>query len=117
MNEVRSGAGCSLAVLLVLQLILTGAAMAFMWMSQLSVASCTDTSCDYDAYALALRVFFIGAIGLMLFSGVASFVLRGRAAALAPIVASASMLVFLAVTYAMSRAALDLPLFGGRVAG
>lgn len=98
---------------------LTLLAYGHTFFSTLSIASCTATSCDYSAFSAAINTLYIGAIVLLVASGVAMFLLRahGRAILWTPILGSIMLIVLLAGTYVAGRAALTLPLFGNRVLG
>lgn len=102
-----------------MQFVLTLLAYVVAFGSTLSIASCTATSCDYSAFSAAINTLYIGAIVLLVASGVGMFLLRarGRAMLAPPIVGSILLMVLLAGTYAAGRAALTLPLFGNRLAG
>lgn len=102
-----------------IQLVLTLLACAFTFGSTLSIASCTATSCDYSAFSVAINTLYIGAIVLLVASGVGMFFLRahGRAMLWTPIVGSILLILLLAGTYVAGRAALTLPLFGNRLLG
>lgn len=99
------------------QVFLTVVASVYMFMSQLSIASCTDTSCDYASFALAMDVYFIGAAVLTLGSPVVAVILWRKEwrVSLAPFVATLLLVLLVVCTYVWSVDALDLPLFGGRV--
>jgi hypothetical protein len=98
-------------------LILTAIGLVWMFFSQLSVASCTPTSCDYDVYSLAINTFYAGAVSLLVAAAIMIFPLRhrGRLPVLSPTVGIFLLAALLITTYAISRAALDLPLFGNRL--
>jgi hypothetical protein len=102
-----------------MQLVLTLLACAFTIGSTLSIASCTATSCDYSAFSAAINTLYIGAIVLLVASGVAMFLFRAHRLAMlwTPIVGGIMLILLLAGTYAAGRAALTLPLFGNRLAG
>lgn len=102
-----------------MQLVLTLLACAFTIGSTLSIASCTATSCDYPAFSAAINTLYIGAIVLLVASGVAMFLFRAHRLAMlwTPIVCSIVLILLLAGTYVAGRAALTLPVFGNRLAG
>jgi hypothetical protein len=99
------------------QLILTAVSLVWMFFSQLSVASCSPTSCDYEVYSLAINTFYTGAVSLLVAAAIMIFPLRrrGRLPILSPTLGILLLVVLLITTYAISRAALDLPLFGNRL--
>lgn len=105
------------AGLWLLQLVVAAIAYAHMFLSQFSVASCTANSCDYSAYAATINAFNIGTLVLLAASGIGIFVLRRKAWGVIwpPILGTTLTVSLLIVTYALSRAALDLPLFGNRL--
>ena len=112
-------AGMSMASALWLaQLLLTCLAAAHMLLSTLSIASCTETSCDYAAFSASLNIFYAGAVVLLVASAIAIVLLRrrGRVVLLAPTAGILLLFILLAATYVASRAALTLPLFGNRIA-
>lgn len=102
-----------------MQLVLTLLAYIFTFASTFSIASCTATSCDYSAFSAAINTLYIGAIVLLVASGVAMFLVRAHGLAMlwTPIVCSIVLILLLAGTYVAGRAALTLPLFGNRPAG
>ena len=115
-TTTQSRVGAAVAMWLV-QLLVSAAYFFYMLFSQLSVASCTETSCDYSLYAGIIRGFNIGLAGALLLSAVGIFALRkrGRWAIAAPILGVVTATVLLCVAYPLSRAALELPLFGNRL--
>lgn len=60
------------------QLVLAACFFAHMFLSRLSIASCTDTSCDYAIFAAFINAFNIGTIGLLVAAAIGIFVLRRR---------------------------------------
>ena len=102
---------------LAVQVFFTVLVLAHTFMSTLSVASCTDTSCDYAAFSAATNVSYIGAVALLPLSVLAMVLLQNHARAphWAPITGIIFLLVLHTVTYAAGRAALTLPLFGNRL--
>jgi hypothetical protein len=101
----------------VVQVVLATSFFAHMFLSQLSIASCTETSCDYALYAATINTFNIGTICLLVAAAIGIYVLRRRGWAVvwSPIIGIVLSTALLAVTYAWSRAALELPLFGNRL--
>lgn len=87
-----------------------------MFLSVLSIASCTETSCDYAAFDTFNKIFAIGVIVLLIGAAVGIRLLRHRpsVAIWVPVLAILLTATLLVVTYSLSRAALNLPLFGGR---
>lgn len=101
----------------IVQLFLTFLGAAHTFMSALSVASCGEGDCDYSAFAAALNTFYIGAVVLLVASGVAILLLRhNRFVILAPFLGIVLMITLLVITYVAGRGALTLPLFGNRLA-
>lgn len=100
----------------VAQLVLAVLAYIYMFMSRLSIASCTATSCDYGQFAMINAIHDVGAVVLLVTSAVGIFVFRrrSRVAMRFPLVGILLTAVLLVATYSLSRAALDLPLFGNR---
>ncbi|WP_448721505.1 hypothetical protein [Microbacterium natoriense] len=99
------------------QLFLTVLGAGHTFLSALSIASCTATSCDYAAFAASMKSFYVGAVILLVLTAAAIFLLRHRpVVVLAPIVGIVLLILMLAITYAAGRAALTLPLFGDRLA-
>ncbi|WP_431807662.1 hypothetical protein [Microbacterium paraoxydans] len=111
--------GSFLALGLGLQVVFTVLGFAITFTSTLSVASCTETSCDYSAFSAAIDTFYLGALVLLAATVVAMILLRQhpRARAWAPMTGTVLLLVLLAATYVAGRAALTLPLFGNRLPG
>ena len=99
------------------QLVLTVLAYVHMFLSRLSIASCTATSCDYAQFALLIETFNVGAAVLLVAAAVGIFVFRHRARMVIwfPVIGILLTAVLLILTYSLSRAALDLPLFGNRI--
>jgi hypothetical protein len=99
------------------QLVLAVFAYVHMFLSRLSIASCTPTSCDYAQFAALNQVFNVGAFVLLVAAAAGIFVFRHRArvAIWFPVIGILLTAALLIVTYALSRAALDLPLFGNRL--
>lgn len=106
-------------VWLAVQLVLTVFTFIHTFLSTLSIASCTATSCDYAAFSAAINTSYIGASTLLLSTVFLMILLRkhARAVVWAPITGSVLLLLLLAVTYVAGRAALTLPLFGNRLPG
>ena len=100
-----------------LQLLLSAVYFAHMFLSQFSVASCTDTSCDYARFSSIIQTFNVGLMVALLLSAFGIFATRnrGRWAIVSPILGIATATTLLLVAYPLSRAALELPLFGNRV--
>lgn len=99
------------------QLFFTVLGAGHTFLSALSIASCTATSCDYAAFAASMNSFYIGSVVLLALAGAAIVLLRHRpAVVLAPIIGIVLLILLLALTYVAGRAALTLPLFGGRPA-
>lgn len=105
------------AGLWLVQLVVAAIACWLMFLSQLSIASCSGYSCDYATYSAALTSFNIGAVVVLVATalGIFAFRRRGRAILWFPILGLALIIALGTVAYALSRAALDLPLFGSRV--
>ena len=99
------------------QLLLAVFCFAHMFLSRLSIASCTATSCDYALYAASMNTFNVGTICLLVASTIGIYALRRRgwAAVASPILGIILTIALVAATYAWSRAALELPLFGNRL--
>lgn len=118
MNQTTtpSHVGIAAAIWLV-QLLVSAVYFAHMLLSQLSVASCTETACDYSLFAGINQAFNIGLAGALLLSAVGIFAMRkrGRWAMAAPILGIVTATVLVFVAYPLSRATLELPLFGNRV--
>lgn len=114
----RSRVGIAVSVWAV-QLLLSAVSFFYMFFSQMSVASCTDTSCDYPRYAAIMQTFNIGlAVALVLSAaGIVAMRNRGRWAVAAALSGIVLALALLFIAYPLSRAALELPLFGSRVEG
>lgn len=112
----KSHVGAAVGVWLV-QLVLSGVFFLHMFLSQLSVASCTDTSCDYVLYGAITRTFNTVLAALLFVSAVAIVAMRkrGRWVIAAPVVGIVAATTLLFIAYPLSRAALELPLFGSRV--
>lgn len=102
----------------VAQLVLTLFGVMNTFLPQLSVDSCTATSCDYTAFAVSIKASYIGALVLLVASAVGIVLLRRlrRRSEWAPIVGIVLLITWLVVTYALGRSALQLPLFGNRSA-
>jgi|GEM_PF-2649475 len=113
MTQSRVGVA---ALVWLVQLLVSAVYFAHMFLSQFSVASCTETSCDYSLFARIIQAFNIGLAGALLLSAVGIFAMRkrGRWAIAAPILGIVTATVLLFVAYPLSRAALELPLFGSR---
>lgn len=111
-NRVQMAAG-----LWVVQLAFAFFACVLMFFSQFSVASCTATTCDYSLYAATINAFYIGAAVLLVAAALGIWLSRrhDRAVLWSPLIGIILTLVLLVVTYAASRSALDLPLFGNRL--
>lgn len=99
------------------QLVLAAPAYVHMFLSRLSIASCTPTSCDYAQFAVLVQIFNVGVAVLLVAAAGGIFVFRHRArvAIWFPVIGILLTAVLLIVTYSLSRAALDLPLFGNRL--
>jgi hypothetical protein len=99
------------------QLGLAVVAYVHMFLSRLSIASCTATSCDYAQFAVLNETFNVGAAVLLVvaLAGIVVFRRQRRVATLFPVIGILLTAVLLIVTYPLSRAALDLPLFGNRL--
>jgi hypothetical protein len=108
--------GAAVGIWLV-QLLLSGVFFLHMFLSQLSVASCTDTSCDYSLYGAIMRTFNTSLAAALFLSavGIVATRTRGRWVVAAPIVGIVAATTLLFIAYPLSRAALELPLFGSRV--
>ncbi|SFR62936.1 hypothetical protein SAMN04488591_2566 [Microbacterium azadirachtae] len=102
----------------VAQLVLTLFGVMNTFLSQLYVDSCTETSCDYGAFAVSINASYIGALVLLVASAFGIVVLRRLKLRpeWAPIVGIVLLITWFVVTYALGRAALQLPLFGNRPA-
>lgn len=99
------------------QILLALVLFILMFLSQLSIASCTETSCDYAAYSAIITFFNVGVL-VLLVSALAGIVLLRRRASVAiwiPVIGMALTVVLVVVAYPLSREALDLPLFGNRL--
>ncbi len=98
------------------QLGVTAVVYVFMFFSLFATVSCGDASCDFPAYATITRVFFDGAVVLVVASLVCILLLRRDPDAVIwpPVFATGLVILLVCVTYPLSRAALDLPLFDGR---
>ncbi|MFB7252388.1 hypothetical protein [Microbacterium sp. NPDC056234] len=99
--------------------VFTTMALAHTFMSVFSVASCTETSCDYEAFTAAINTSYIGSITLLIVTVIAMILLRKhpRAAVWAPITAILLLTLLHVLTYVAGRAALTLPLLGNRLPG
>lgn len=114
---MRSPARVAAALALwIVQLIVTAVLSVFMFFSLFATVSCDSASCDFPTYALITRVFFDGAVILAAATVVCIILLRRDPDAVVwpPVFATALVIVLTCVTYPLSRAALDLPLFDGR---
>lgn len=99
--------------------IFTAMGFAHTFMSVFSFASCTETSCDYEAFTVAINTSYIGSITLLIAAVIAMILLRKhpRAVLWAPITAVVLLILLQVLTYVAGRAALTLPLFGNRLPG
>jgi hypothetical protein len=88
-----------------------------MFLSQLSIASCTATSCDYTLYSATINTFNAGAVLLLIVAAAGIFLLEhlARPSFWSPVMGIGLTVALFAATYAMGREALDLPLFGNRL--
>jgi uncharacterized membrane protein HdeD (DUF308 family) len=77
------------------------------------------SSCDYSAFSTAIYPFNVGAVIVLVGAAFGIFFLRrhGSAASWPPMIGTILLAAQLITTYAASRAALNLPLFGGRASG
>ncbi|MFG6504545.1 hypothetical protein [Microbacterium sp. P05] len=100
-----------------LQLIIAVVAYVQMFLSQLSIASCTATSCDYTLYSATVKTFNVGVVILLVVAAAGIFLLENlaRPSFWSPVMGIVLTVALFAATYAMSRAALDLPLVGNRL--
>jgi hypothetical protein len=116
-DAAPSGGGSAAWEWLAAQIVLAVLAYFYMFLSRLSIASCTATSCDYGQYAVINTIYDVGAVVLLVTTAVGLFVFRRRprVAMWFPIVGILLSAVLLVATYSLSRAALDLPLFGNRL--
>lgn len=117
MNAARGSRIGVAAVVWLVQLLLSVIYLAHMLLSQLSVASCTADSCDYERFSNIIQTFNVG-LGVALLVSAAGMIAtrnRGWRAIVAPILGIVTATVLLLVAYPLSRAALELPLFGNRV--
>ncbi|MBZ4487885.1 hypothetical protein LQ938_12635 [Microbacterium sp. cx-55] len=98
------------------QLLLTFLTLGWMFLSQLSIDSCTPAVCDYAAFLAAVNVFYASAIVLLVATTIAISMRKRMGWATVWMAAGGILVLVVALcwTYAISRAALDLPLFGPR---
>lgn len=94
-----------------LQLLVTAFACFQMFMSQMSVASCSGTRCDYGLLSTAVNVCTVGAVVLLAGAALAIIILERlqRSFIWPPTVGLVVMIALFATTYAFGRGALDLP--------
>ena len=104
---------------LAVQIFFTVITCVHTFFSVFSVASCTETSCDYAAFSAAVDTSYAGAFGLLVATVIAMILLRGRPRPMvwAPITGTVLLIVLQVATYVAGRAALTLPLFGNRLPG
>ncbi|MEV7693013.1 hypothetical protein AB0N73_06745 [Microbacterium sp. NPDC089189] len=100
-------------VLLVVVLVL--AVLTFF--SAFAASSCGFSACDFGAFVAAQNTFYLGALALLIGALVGIYLARahGKAAIAAPVISLMLVVILFGATYAAARAALDLPLTGGRL--
>jgi hypothetical protein len=99
------------------QLVFAAIAFAYMFLSLFSVASCSETSCDYATYSAIHTAFNAGLLVLLVGAAVGIVLLRRRPRIVIwiPVAGILLTVLLLLVTYPLSRDALGLALIGDRL--
>jgi hypothetical protein len=102
--------------LLALQLLLSGFFFVYMLLGLMSIASCTDTSCDYALLDTIMKTFQISLALTLVLSTIGIYLLRARGwlAVAVPAVGIVVATTLVLIAYPLTRAAMELPLFGPR---